>query len=81
MLIRITRPSTGEVEGVDLSVFRVGATYDVASALGTYLLFAQSAELVDELASPKPAKPTEIRGFRGDWPGWAVAADWLEPPE
>ena len=54
MRIRITRPQVGEVNGLDLSRFEVGAVYEVDSSVGTYLVTTRSAEPVasDERAAP-----------------------------
>ena len=85
MLIRITRPRADSIEGVDLKQFEVGKTYDVATALATYLVVMQYAEPVPEeqRAASEPEGSSagakrEEKIFQGtDWPGWAVAADWL----
>ena len=74
MLIRILRPRRGEIEGVELSDFDVGATYDVAPSLATYLIVTQSAEAVEPSAHRAP-DPREKREFRGAFPPLAIAAD------
>ena len=85
LLIRIIRPCASTIEGVDLSRFEVGQTYEAPAPLATYLVVMQCAEPVaDEPRSPG-ATPSdtnftrrEERVFQGpSWPGWAVAADWL----
>ena len=81
-MIRILRPCASTIEGVDLSRFEVGQTYDAAAPLATYLVVMQCAEPVaDEPRSPQSdttAARREERVFHGtSWPGWAVAADWL----
>jgi two-component system, chemotaxis family, chemotaxis protein CheY len=42
--IRITRQMNGSVDGIDLSKFLEGLTYDVGTTLGNYLLAQGSAE-------------------------------------
>lgn len=44
MRIRITRALTGSVDGIDLTKFLEGLTYDVGTTLGNYLLSQQWAE-------------------------------------
>ena len=85
LLIRIIRPCASTIEGVDLSRFEVGQTYEAPAPLATYLVVMQCAEPVaDEPRSPGATPPDtsfprrEERVFQGpSWPGWAVAADWL----
>lgn len=85
LLIRILRPCASTIEGVDLSRFEVGQTYDAAAPLATYLVVMQCAEpIADEPQSADTPRPgttvarREERVFQGtSWPGWAVAADWL----
>ena len=38
MLVRITRPLSGSVDGIDLSRFLEGLTYEVGTTIGNYLL-------------------------------------------
>ena len=72
MLIRIARPCRGTVDGVTLDDFEVGHTYDVSTALATYLV-------VEQLAEPATVQTAtasvEKREFSGNWRDWAVAAD------
>lgn len=46
MRVRITRHLTGSVDGIDLSRFLEGLTYDVGTTLGNYLLAQEWAEPV-----------------------------------
>ena len=75
------RPYEHEVEGIDLHRFEVGQTYDVPTSLATFLIVVKCAEPVVEEAPTVHPKPNlaarEEKVFRGEWPGWAVAADWL----
>jgi hypothetical protein len=64
------------VDGVALDALQVGQTYDLPSSLAMYLVVTERAEIVDEPAKPLPERVAR-REFQGDWPGWAVAADWL----
>jgi hypothetical protein len=49
MRVRITQRRPGEVDGVDLSTFEVGLTYDVSPSLATYLIMTGTADpIVDE---------------------------------
>jgi hypothetical protein len=52
--ILITRPRRGEIEGVELATFQVGATYDVGSSLAAYLIATKSADPVIDDTSIKP---------------------------
>jgi len=64
MRIRIVRRPVGEVDGVDLSRFEVGAVYDVNASIATYLMVGGQAEPVSDTA-PARIVPmnmtTEIR--------------------
>jgi two-component system response regulator MprA len=46
--VRITRQLTGSVDGISLSKFLEGLTYDVGTTLGNYLLAQEWAEPVGE---------------------------------
>lgn len=48
MRIRITRQPTGSVDGIELTKFLEGLTYEVGTILGSYLLAQQWAEPADE---------------------------------
>ena len=54
MRIRITAASQGDLDGIDLSAFGVGMTYDVSTSLATFLVATQSAIVVD------PSEPVVI---------------------
>ena len=71
MRVRITRPRTGELDGVDLADFEVGIIYSLPAALASYLVVTQSAEFVDDSAAIR----LETQLFRGVPPPPAVAAD------
>jgi hypothetical protein len=77
MLIRVTRPREGEVDGFDLADLAVGESYDLPSALAMYVVVTQSAELVpaDAQEPNTPPRLSERRGIGGVWPGWEMAAD------
>jgi hypothetical protein len=83
--ICITRLCAAQVEGVDLSQFELGKTYDLATSLATYLVVMQCAQPVAEeprhsrfSEASGAALPREEKLFQGTtWPGWAVASDWL----
>jgi hypothetical protein len=73
MQVRITRPRSGEVNGVDLSSYDVGRVYEVAEWLGAYLIATHSAEAVgdDEVVDPLSRQRMSSFGARLR----AVAAD------
>lgn len=48
MRVRISRAMTGEVDGIALSPFKVGHTYDMAASLATYLMVSGWATAVAE---------------------------------
>ena len=52
--IRITQESTDSIDGIQLKQFRVGHIYDIAAALGSYLLCLGVAELVIDAAEILP---------------------------
>src|SRR4051812_36681208 len=49
MRVRIIRVMTGEVDGIPLSRFKVGHTYDMPASLATYLMVSGWATAVAEL--------------------------------
>jgi CheY-like chemotaxis protein len=61
--VRITKTLTGEVDGIDLSKFLEGLTYDVGTTLGSYLLAQGWAEpaAFDEPAAILPLNRTVQR--------------------
>ena len=77
MRIRITRPRSGEIDGVELATFQVGVTYDVSPSLGTYLVTTASADLVgsEEAALVTPLSEQRIFAASERF-GRAVAADF-----
>jgi hypothetical protein len=48
MRIRITQALSGSIDGIQLSRFVTGLTYDVGTTLGNYLLAEGTAVPVDE---------------------------------
>ena len=60
MRVRITRQPAGSVDGINLSKFLEGLTYDVGTTLGNYLLAQEWAEPVaeDEPAAVLPLNRT-----------------------
>ena len=46
MRVRITRPLSGSIDGIQLDRFIPGFVYDVGTAIGSYLLSEQWAEPV-----------------------------------
>jgi hypothetical protein len=64
MRIRIVRRPSGQVDGVDLNRFEVGAVYDVNASIATYLMVGGHAESVSA-TGPASVVPlnmtTEIR--------------------
>lgn len=47
MRVRITRPLSGSIDGIQLSRFVVGLTYDVGTTLANYLLAQNLAVPID----------------------------------
>lgn len=68
MRVRITRRRPGEVDGVDLSTFEVGSTYDVSPSLATYLIMTGTADpVVDERpALVVPVEEIQHKARRSD---------------
>jgi hypothetical protein len=56
--IRITRPLSGSIDGIQLSRFEVGVIYEVGTMLANYLLAEGLAEPVD---ASTPAIPIQDR--------------------
>jgi two-component system, chemotaxis family, chemotaxis protein CheY len=50
--VRITRPLSGSVDGIALSRFLEGLTYDVGTTIGNYLLAQGWAVISDDEAAP-----------------------------
>jgi hypothetical protein len=48
MRLRITRPVSGSIDGIQLSHFDVGQIYEVGTAVGSYLLAVGAAQPVSE---------------------------------
>lgn len=61
MRVRITERSSGSIDGIQLSQFEVGRTYDVHSALGCYLMAMGRALPVSD-ATPALIVPLESQG-------------------
>jgi CheY-like chemotaxis protein len=61
--VRITRQLTGAVDGIDLSKFLEGLTYDVGTTLGNYLLAQRWAEPAaqEDAAAVLPFNRTILR--------------------
>ena len=70
--IRITRPLFGRIDGIRLSQFQEGRTYEVSATLGCYLVVIGGARIdsgdepaevplqnqgIDELQTPKKTSP------------------------
>jgi hypothetical protein len=79
MRVRITHRRPGEVDGVDLSTFEVGSTYDVSPSLATYLIMTGTADpVVDErpaLVVPVDEMPENAPRPRSGVRDRAIAAD------
>lgn len=52
MLLRITRPVTGVVDGIDLSQFEAGTVHRLATEIACYLLALDAAMPVDGDTEP-----------------------------
>lgn len=78
MHVRITCPSDGEVDGVELAQFQVGVTYHLDPSLATYLVVMGAAEVVmpDDAAAVATLTPlAEERVWMGPRSDLAIAAD------
>lgn len=78
MQIRITSPSNGEVDGVELADFEVGVTYDLDRSLATYLVVMGAAEVVMPASSAVTTADipwVEERVWMGPKSDLAIAAD------
>ena len=62
MRVRITQPLSGSIDGIQLSRFITGLTYDVGTTVGSYLLSTGSAIPVD---SDTPALVFSIQDVAG----------------
>ena len=64
MRVRITRPFTGSIDGIQLGRFEPGHICDVDTSLGSYLLCERMAEPVAD-ESPAPVLPIDnVRAAR-----------------
>ena len=54
MKLRIVRPVSGSIDGIDLNRFDVGSVYEIGTSLGCYLLAMGAAEPV----APPHAAPS-----------------------
>jgi hypothetical protein len=62
MRVRITRRRSGEIDGIDLSAFDEGVTYEVSASLGTYLIMTSSAEpVIEHLARSLPTEEVQTK--------------------
>lgn len=48
MRLRITRPVSGSIDGIQLDHFEVGQSYDIGTSVGSYLLAIGAAEPASE---------------------------------
>jgi len=58
MRVRITQALSGSIDGIQLSRFIVGLTYDVGTSLGSYLLAQRFAVPVEDV-TPALVLPIE----------------------
>ena len=56
MRVRITKPLSGSIDGIQLDHFVIGLTYDVGTTLGNYLL-AECAAVPVEQSTPALVLP------------------------
>ena len=61
MRVRITKPLSGSIDGIQLSRFLIGLTYDVGTTLANYLLSMQVAVPVDSEAPALVVPLSEVR--------------------
>jgi hypothetical protein len=61
MRVRMTRNCKGEVDGIELKMFKKGCTYDLPTSIATYLVTTASA---DAVASNSPASTSSLSEVR-----------------
>jgi hypothetical protein len=61
MRVRITRSREGEVDGIDLTTFKTGCTYDLPTALATYLVTTASADMAGSNIPATDSSLSEMR--------------------
>lgn len=66
MRIRIRRPIAGVIDGVSLSHFEPGLSYEVTDSLGGYLVSTGDAEAAPATVQIEPVEePSDYRAFGG----------------
>lgn len=76
MRIRMTRAVRGDVDGILLTNFQVGLTYDVSPSLATYLIMTGSAEpIIDDTSAVMIPINKRRMAFPPASPPMDVAAD------
>jgi len=75
MRVRITKPLSGSIDGIQLGRFITGLTYDVGTTLGNYLLSTRVAVPVDSETPALVVPLTEIKRVLLPQPPVAQAAD------
>ena len=75
MRVRITKPLSGSIDGIQLSRFLTGLTYDVGTTLANYLLSMQVAVPVDSVTPALVVPLSEIKRVLLAHPPMAEAAD------
>lgn len=70
MLVRITAPLRGDVDGIDLSQYAYGSVYDMGVELACYLIATGAAEPADGYAGPLGVNEAR-RLFGSTVRGWA----------
>jgi hypothetical protein len=72
--IRITQPVSGSIDGIQLSRFVVGLTYEVGTTVASYLLAEGLAEPVD------PSTPAIVLPIRPESEVIELPAKWQNTP-
>jgi hypothetical protein len=65
MRLRITRPVSGSIDGIQLHHFEVGQIYEVGTSVGSYLLAIGAAEPVED-EGPAISVPPLVRWEAGE---------------
>jgi two-component system, chemotaxis family, chemotaxis protein CheY len=81
--LRITSPLSGTVDGIDLSKFTEGLTYEVGTIIGNYLLAEGWAVLSSDSEAPRISlrytlKRPDVLIVEDDEDMQAMLAQWLE---
>ena len=72
--LRITHAMRGDIDGIPLDSYEVGAVYEVSTELGSYLLAARTAEPADGETPLRETLAARHRLFGDRLRGWHATA-------